>query len=166
LPDYQLRFNLPGMAGFEPSAAAVEPCQGKQVQGVLYTLTAEDFARVGITEGIPFAYRWQRCHVYPYNGDGNEAGQQVVLASSGGSEVAYTLVATQSFLKDIPPSKSYLGLLIQGAKTWKMDRAYVQELEGTKPAHNLLIPQGLAGASLQWAQWRQRWAGNISQNQQ
>jgi hypothetical protein len=154
LPDFKLRFSVAGMPLVEPSAAAAERCDGKRVHGVLYELTEEEFARVGITEGIPFGYRWQACQVYPYVGDGSTAGEEALLTASSLS--AYTLIAGSPMSTDAAPSKSYRDLLIEGARLWKLDSDCVQQLEDTPYATNLLIPDGLAKATLQAAELRKR----------
>jgi hypothetical protein len=204
LPNYDLYFDGPnnsagsgsgGMKGWwqrprpsfeiEPSAAFVTPSitsskEGNThpqsaVHGVLYTLSADDFARVGFTEGVPFGYRWQRCTVYPYVGDGESAGsnvlkqqQQQTLESSSSSFVssaleAYTLVSatpptrridrdTSYPLPNIPPSSSYLDIIQQGAQDWALDREYQEYLKRIPTAKNLLIPQGISGMLLQLAE--------------
>jgi hypothetical protein len=161
LPDYKLRFSIAGLPMVEPSAAAVEECKGEVVHGVVYTLTENDFARVGSTEGVPFAYRWQACDVYPYVGDGEKAGDEAVAVTDKEPMVAYTLVSGSSTSRatDIPPSKSYRDILIDGARFWKMDADYVQSLENTPYARNLLIPDGLSGATLRAAEFRQKYFG-------
>jgi hypothetical protein len=100
LRDYTLRFNVGGIPWVEPSAAAVERCAAARVHGVLYELTEDDFARVGRTEGVPFAYRWQICEVYPYVGDSTNAGETAL--QTGTSVSAYTLVAGYPTKVDIP----------------------------------------------------------------
>ena len=55
LRDHRLAFNLLGGAA-EPSFAGLEPARGAVCHGVLYELTAADFARVCATEGVPLAY--------------------------------------------------------------------------------------------------------------
>jgi hypothetical protein len=211
LPGYDLYFDGPnnnsagsgsgGMEGrwrrprpsfeIEPSAAFVTPSSTSSkhdgshsqsaVHGVLYTLSAEDFARVGFTEGVPFGYRWQRCTVYPYVGDGESAGlnvlkleqqqqqqEQQTLKSSSSSFVstaleAYTLVSAtppsrridrdvSCPLPNIPPSSSYLGIIQQGAQDWALDREYQDYLKRIPTAKNLLIPQGISGMLLQLAE--------------
>lgn len=159
LRDYKLRFNVRGIPWVEPSAAAVERCVATRVHGVLYELTEDDFARVGSTEGVPFVYRWQLCEVYPYVGDGTDAGETALL--TGTSVSAYTLVAGSPTKADIPPSKSYRDLLIDGAKLWKLDRDYVLHLENTPTAKNLLIPEGLAKVTLQVAEFRKLLNPNV-----
>ncbi len=152
LRDYTLRFNVGGIPWVEPSAAAVERCAAARVHGVLYELTEDDFARVGRTEGVPFAYRWQICEVYPYVGDSTNAGETAL--QTGTSVSAYTLVAGYPTKVDIPPSKSYRDLLIEGAKLWKLDIDYILQLENTPTAKNLLLPEGLAKVTLQVAEFR------------
>jgi len=49
LLDYQLAFNVPGIPFVEPSAASAYPSPGASLHGVLYTLSATDFARFGST---------------------------------------------------------------------------------------------------------------------
>jgi AIG2-like family len=154
LRDYKLRFSVAGIPWVEPSAAAVERCAAASVHGVLYELTEHDFARVGSTEGVPFGYRWQACEVYPYVGDGTNAGEASL--QTGASVSAYTLVAGSPTKSDIPPSKSYRDLLVEGAKLWKLDMAYVVQLENTATAKNLLIPEGLAKITLQVAAFRKQ----------
>lgn len=162
LPDFKLRFNIAGMPLIEPSAAAVESCKGEVVHGVVYTLTEDDFARVGSTEGVPFAYRWQACDVYPYVGDGDEAGRTALQAAASSvvePVAAYTLISGRSgtaSAKDIPPSKSYRDILIDGARLWKMDADYTRMLERTSFATNLLIPDGISKAALQAAEFRKQ----------
>jgi hypothetical protein len=134
----------------EPSAASVEPANNQNVHGVLYQLTEADFAKVGSTEGVPWTYRWQRCEVYPYIGDGLAAGQQAMAISQ--PVPAYTLIAP-GFSKDedIPPSSSYHGLIVEGSHFWKMDDIYVKFLEQIPTAQNLIPPQGIAMLTLEVA---------------
>jgi hypothetical protein len=134
LPEYDLRFDGPGKKGIEPSAAFVTPCASKQVHGVIYTLSAEDFAKVGNTEGVPFGYRWKRCRVHPYVGDGEKAGYHAI-ANMRPVE-AFTLVSPSLGKEDIPPSSSYLGLIKEGAKLWKFDCDYQDKLEAIPMSRN------------------------------
>uniref|UniRef100_A0A7S0G9K0 gamma-glutamylcyclotransferase n=1 Tax=Proboscia inermis TaxID=420281 RepID=A0A7S0G9K0_9STRA len=124
------------------------------VHGVLYKLSEEDFAKVCQTEGIPFAYRLHRCRVILYNGDGKMAGRDAMLAtnnstfdpifaakysSSNSRECdtlvvsAFTLRAAQTEFRrkerDIKPSRSYLNVLLRGAREYCLDGAYVRKLE-------------------------------------
>ena len=114
------------------------------VHGVLYKLNQNDFRTVCRTEGVPFAYSLHQCNVIPYLGDGKDAGQrayhQAVAASNYSSTVkskrvgisAFTLRAASTKVrneKDIPPSSSYLSILIKGAKEFRIDSEYVDKLQ-------------------------------------
>jgi len=153
LPDYELKFDGSEGNRIEPSAAFVTPVKNKRVHGVLYTLTADDFAKVGNTEGVPFGYRWKRCRVYPYVGDGETAGR---LATEKTMSIeAFTLVSPNNNLgrkKNVPPSSSYLGLIKEGASVMKFDKEYQKELSEIEEATNLIIPQGISGLLLRGAE--------------
>ena len=156
LPRYKLRFNMPGIPGLEPSFASVEFTKDKSsaVHGVLYTLSPQDFARVGSTEGVPFSYKWQRCQVHPYVGNCKEAGADTVAANNAPTVSAWTLVSTFPQNEDFPPSHAYLDLMIQAAKEWDFDKSYVEELKATTEAKTL--GKGVAGDVLKLAKWWQR----------
>ena len=158
LPDYRLRFNIPGVPGIEPSAASVELSPGDVVHGVCYSLTPDDFAQVGRTEGVPFGYRWQPVRVVTYVGNNDDAGRQA-MEHKKMSILAYTLVATFPRPNDIQPSKSYLGLIQQGARERKIDRAYRDNLERIEYDKNLILRDGVAGATLKWAELQKRLFG-------
>jgi hypothetical protein len=150
LPDFELRFDGSEKNWLEPSAAFVTPSANKQVHGVMYTLTAEDFAKVGSTEGVPFGYRWKKCRVHPYVGDGDEAGLKALQTTP--SVEAVTLVSPSLGEKDVPPSPSYLGIIKEGARFWKFDKSYQEILGAVSEAKNLIIPQGLSGLLLRAAE--------------
>lgn len=53
LPGHELRFNIPGLVGVEPSSASVEPVRAKLldsrnqvVHGTLYKLSENDFTTI------------------------------------------------------------------------------------------------------------------------
>jgi hypothetical protein len=150
LPDYELRFDGSEDSRFEPSAAFVTPSKSSQVHGVLYSLTAEDFAKVGRTEGIPFVYRWTRCRLHPYVGDGEEAGRRALETLP--SVEAFTLVSPKLGEKDVPPSSSYLGLIKEGARLWQFDQEYQDQLDTVQEAKNLIVAQGFSGMLLKAAE--------------
>lgn len=144
LDGYKLRFNIPGIPAVEPSWACVEASKNNNnknevVHGVMYTLTPQDFARISMSEGVPFGYQWKVVDVVPYQGDGMTAGRQALMASTDTATTdsattsvvkAYTLITNNPFLRrDIPPSKAYRDLLIKGARDFYMDQEYVEQLE-------------------------------------
>lgn len=147
LPDYELAFNIPCFPLVEPSAASVRyvPDTGGCVHGVLYELSDVDFSALSRSEGVPFAYRWERCQVIPYTGDGQSAGaQRLSLRDTENAVSAFVLMAS-IFVKaqmDIPPSLSYLQILREGAAYWKMDRDYQDTL--THVPHNTMV-SGVSG---------------------
>ena len=156
LNDHRLTFNVPGTPFVEPSWAAVEEEIGSKVHGVLYKLSEEDFAKVCQTEGVPFAYRLHRCKVIPYIGDGKTAGEDALSCSDIKSTPAFTLIAgRQQWRKsnDIPPSKSYLNVLLRGAKEFEFDEDYVTYLQNIKTATNV-IGGGFAEKMLEVAEMR------------
>ncbi|KAL7510148.1 hypothetical protein ACHAXN_007066 [Cyclotella atomus] len=180
LPGHELRFNIPGLVGIEPSSASVEPVNREMdafdkshvVHGTLYKLSERDFETICSTEGVPFAYTLHRCRVVPYIGDGKKAGEeclQKLLGSDGDTRAnlqsldevgipAFTLRAARKewrSSKDTPPSQSYLNVLIRGAVEFQMDCDYVAMLKNIKPGKTL-IGNGLAEQSLKWAEQRQR----------
>jgi len=152
LPGYELKFHSD--AAFVRRHVENNTGDGSDsssvVHGVLYTLTDEEFAKVGLTEGVPFGYRWQSCLVYPYKGDMKQAGYDCLNKSTNEKEKgketknnnnmqsspveAYTLVETSPLSlfgsstikkrKEIPPSLSYLGLIQEGARLWRFDSRY------------------------------------------
>lgn len=172
LPSHQLRFNIPGMPGVEPSSASVEPYVGESdaldkttvVHGTLYKLSEEDFSTICRTEGVPFAYSLHRCRVVPYRGDGKKAGEECLENlmnndTTGAFGVpAFTLRAARKEWrksKDIPPSQSYLNLLIRGAVEFKLDEEYLNMLNSIEPGKTF-AGFGLAEEMLKWAEKRPR----------
>ncbi len=155
LRDHRLAFNVPGTPFVEPSAASVEMEKGSIVHGVLFKLTVDDFAKVCQTEGVPLAYRLHRCEVLPYVGDGKNAGEDA--ASNGIQSVpAFTLRAGLKAWRessDIPPSQSYLNVLIRGAKEYRLDESYLHYLVSIQCAKTI-IGDGLAEKALQLAEMR------------
>mmetsp|Transcript_4922 Transcript_4922/g.13004 ORF Transcript_4922/g.13004 Transcript_4922/m.13004 type:complete len:249 (-) Transcript_4922:1290-2036(-) len=159
LPNYRLVFRGANLPGVESSAAFIEPCHddatAQCVHGVLYTLSAADFATVGNTEGVPFAYRWQSCDVFPYIGDAAYAGRDAMNGDASACLSAFTLISGRS-IPSSPPSSSYLGLLQEGAARWKLDDEFQRYLADVKTARNLIPPQGTSGLLLKSAELRAR----------
>lgn len=177
LPDHELKFNIPGLIGVEPSSASVEPAIGKLVHGTLYKLKEEDFNTICQTEGVPFAYSLHRCRVVPYQGDGKRAGDEYLQRLMDGKGKCYNKTETSEKVyncdgigvpaftlraarkewrnsRDIPPSQSYLNVLIKGAIEFKLDEAYVRMLKDMKPGRTL--GNGLAEQLLIMAERRKR----------
>ena len=182
LPGYRLEFYGAGGMGdsattisplpqlVESSAAFVEPAISggsissssstsslDVVHGVLYALSVSDFARVGQTEGVPWGYRWTECFVYPYIGNGRDAGRKALTAEEQSAVKAYTLGVPRgngSTRRFVPPSSSYLGLIREGARLWGMDEDYQDMLRQVPVAANLVLfgGDGVSGTALQLAE--------------
>ena len=181
LPAHTLRFNIPGLPLVEPSSASVEPIVGMDknkimdvgaiierdelVHGVLYKLSEKDFAAVCSTEGVPLAYSLHRCRAIPYTGDGLRAGEEslrnvgdINIASNEWGVSAFTLRAARQTWrrgKDIPPSQSYLNVLIRGAKEFALDGSYLEKLQQIE-AGRTFAGNGLAEELLRRAEERTR----------
>lgn len=153
LRDYRLAFDIPGVPCIEPSSASARYCPGQVMHGVLYTLSADDFAKVGNTEGVPWVYRWERVNVVPYKGDGKSAGVRALNEGVSPAIEAYVLVPTiPSPVEHIPTSKSYLRILQRGASFWQLDRDYQISIGKYITADTMLISDGLAEKWLHFAE--------------
>ena len=142
---------------------------GQLVHGVLYKLTEDDFARVCSTEGVPFAYSLHRCRCIPYAGDGKRAGEDCLRRVMGELDEfnmksnnewgvpAFTLRAAREKWRrddDIAPSQSYLNVLIQGAKEFRLDETYLQKLQQIEAGRT--FGPGMAEQLLRRAENRRR----------
>ena len=176
LPNYELRFNIPGNPFIEPSAASAQKegttitsTDESCVHGVLYTLTEDDFVKLGRSEGVPFAYVWERCYPIPYIGNDENAGHEALLLHHQQQQQqqeeailldeAFVLTANTLFApnntnrnnkNNIPPSQSYLQILQDGSKYWKMDMKYQLYLQNDVPT-NSMVP-GISKQVLQFAE--------------
>ena len=121
--------------------------------------------KLGQSEGVPFAYIWERCFPIPYIGNNQNAGHEALLLQqqqqqleSVASQTAEAFVLTANPLftssksnpKNIPPSNSYLQILKDGAKYWKMDETYQMYLQNDI-ATDPIIP-GISKQLLQLAE--------------
>ncbi len=183
LPGHVLRFNVPGLPFVEPSSASVEPIAAggggastdaaAVVHGVLYELSESDFGTICGTEGVPFVYALHRCRVHPYAGDGGTAGEDALRRSTddadgaarapdaarttGGGVEAFALRASWDGWRrggrDIPPSRSYMNVLVRGAREFALDERYLRRLEGVR-CGKTFFGDGVAGEMLRLAEER------------
>ncbi|KAL7465615.1 hypothetical protein ACHAXS_005926 [Conticribra weissflogii] len=172
----------PSSAAVEPILKSYENnptlLQQDAIHGVLYKLSEEDFVTICRTEGVPFAYVLHRCRVIPYVGDGKSAGEErfqstllnhlhatekSTLNDNSCKETewgvpAFTLRAARREWRkseDIPPSQSYLNVLIRGAEEYSLDEKYVDKLKST-PVGRTWLGGGLAEKILLVAEGRKR----------
>ena len=158
LPGYRLAFNVRGTPFLEPSAAAAVKCSNNDddsIHGVVYEMSAQEFRQLSRSEGVPFAYRWEKCQVYPYKGDSDAAGAKAMSSPHTAPIDAYVLVAQPLSASpiDIPPSPSYLRIIQNGAAYWKLDASYQQFLTSVPTSKTLLVPDGLSGRLLETAEF-------------
>ncbi|KAL3823140.1 hypothetical protein ACHAXA_010396 [Cyclostephanos tholiformis] len=145
------------------------------VHGVLYELSETDFGIVCRTEGVPFVYALHRCVVLPYEGDGKTAGEDALFMATrpspndddgesvlrGGGVMAFTLRAAGGIWRmpgagrDIPPSRSYINVLVRGAREHALDDSYARELERIRCGRTL-IGDGISEEMLRVAECSRR----------
>lgn len=136
LDDYRLAFNLRG-SGPEPAFAAVEPCPGSVVHGIVYSLALADWVRLCASEAAPLIYGTTAVRIKLY-----EAYDTACLAAAGADDVsdngtieAATFVANPgpwkiTRIEEEPvPSRRYMSLLCDGAKKKRLAPAWISFLE-------------------------------------
>lgn len=141
LENYQLKFDIPGMPLIEPSWASVEKCIDSQVHGVLYELSANDFNSVCRTEGVPFSYILERCQVRVYE-DHEETSAFTLVKSP--------ILRMNGSTSLIPPSQSYLNVLIRGAEEYNLDEEYIKKLKSIE-SNKAMIGNGVAEDMLRFS---------------
>ena len=113
--DHRLAFNVPGFLS-EPAFASIARSPGDECHGGVYELSASDWARLCMSEGVPFGYRVKEVEVELYYGEPVKA---------------WTLEAPPSPLTlfgDLPPSERYLSLIRDGARELGLTRAWQERL--------------------------------------
>ncbi len=133
------------------------------VHGVLYELSDVDFGKLCTTEGVPFVYALHRCTVYPYVGDGKSAGEEASRVASArlprGGIPAFALRAADVRRRaegtDISPSRSYLNVLLRGAREYALDESHVSYLGGIV-CGTTLFGNGISEDMLRIAERRNR----------
>jgi hypothetical protein len=114
LHGFSLVFNQPGIPWIEPAFANIRSNPDGEVQGVLWQISAEDFAKLDIQEG---------------GGDAYERLTVKVNTTLGPVE-AYTYI-THNVIPGLKPSGRYLDLLIDGGLDVGLDPEYIAALERT-----------------------------------
>lgn len=138
LRDTQLLFDLSYASIVEPSYANLQRKPGATTHGILYELEARDMELMDRMEGNGRTYVREEfiCDLYPgeptlptdaCNPDGSIRVSAYICHANNLSKVV---------LKDTPPSKRYLDVLIRGAKHHGLDSKYVSWLEN-HPSHPL-----------------------------
>ena len=138
LKDYKLVFNI-GISS--SSYASVEPLEGYEVHGLLYTLT---FAQFGLLRATEPGYKQQLIEVWPYSSvdeDNKYVDRNAVLHSNSdsnnymgrkrirGTLPALTLCSGNGVNDRGRPSPRYSRLIIRGAKEQKLHQSYCDYLK-------------------------------------
>jgi len=136
VPSLTLTFTLAGLPYLEPCFANVRPRrlpsppplaqQEKELVGVIYKLTEEDYSRLFASEGAGSGYQEFTVTCYPLTPaaatDSNEIIATTLLCREGTSAGAMTRTSCQ-------PSHRYLQLLREGARERGLPASYVQHLD-------------------------------------
>lgn len=114
LPSYRLAFTRYSKQRKGGSADIVEDA-GSEVWGVLYDVDDACVAAMDRVEGVPTAYRRERV---------------TVIDDAGEAREALTYVANRT--GDFYPSRSYVEVIVRGARAYGLPDEYVAALERTK----------------------------------
>lgn len=128
--DYVLTFSLlgvpynePAMANIEPSSRASEKSKPTIAHGVAFLISPVDFARIIASEGGGITYRPVKLKV-------------TALDQSNENFHVHTLLAKSPAPVPRLPSKRYMSLLIEGAKSHNLPLEYQQMLASQKTFNN------------------------------
>lgn len=118
LEGYRLAFNMPGVPLLEPSFASVEPSEGDEVHGVVFTLDWPGWVKVCRSEGVPFGYNVEPVAVSLYSGEHIEA---LTLRTAPSLRVPRE--------RETNPSARYFGLIFHGAMERGLSPEWQQQLQ-------------------------------------
>jgi len=137
LKGYRLSFTLLGAPGIEPSFASIEPDPSESVHGICFEVTRKQFFSICATEGVPISYSiLNPVKIHGYDGTLMNAATLVIPKMS---------LFRTPFGIDIPPSKSYLQLIQEGAKSGGLDESWCQKLDNIEE-NRFAFFGGIAGA--------------------
>ena len=111
LKDYQLIMNMGGPNFVEPSFANIRELEGSNVEGVVHEIDKKDLQKIVNTEGEDYEL------------------VKLSIDVCGKNKTAYTLIYKTNEIRDIPPSKRYLKILIRAAKENNLSTNYIKNLE-------------------------------------
>ena len=124
----RLAFNMRGFPPFEPRMAGFEDrdvtCENSECHGALVELSRDDYERVWLSEGGGSekpGYEEVAVDAIPYDN-----------LSTGSDSVKAVAYRVRQQVKDGPPSKRYMNILINGAREIKLTDSYVKSLEAVK----------------------------------
>jgi len=116
---YRLRFNLDGIPKGKAAPANICPDPSAEVWGVLYKITGQEMVRLNSTEGAP---------------GGRYRPIWLIVEDINGRPLNAMTYVAQGNAADGRPSFRYISLLRDGARAHGLPEAWVQLLDGVKPA--------------------------------
>jgi len=151
VPSLELKFDLPGIPYFEPRFANVgfrdetDP-MSREVIGVVYEVTKEDYKRILVTEG-GYDQISVECFPLPTPSPINPAADYNPMPKSF---MAQTLIVPKKMRRSKPgqPSLRYLTLLIHGAREHSLPLDYQLYLESLQHYHRTTLRQRIGGVAL------------------
>ncbi len=123
LTDYKLIMNMGGPNFLEPSFANIRKCRGLNVEGVVHEINQKDLQKIVNTEGEDYEL------------------VKLLINVGGKKKTAYTLIYKTNEIKDIPPSKRYLKILIRAAKENNLSTTYIKNLESRPSVYYPLLSE-------------------------
>ena len=115
LQGYALAFNQPGLPFLEPGFANIRSDRNGEVHGVLWKISADDFARLDLHEGGGDAY-----------------DRLVVRVDTDEGRINARTYITQQVIEGLRPSRRYRDLLVQGAREAGLEPGYIARLAQTR----------------------------------
>lgn len=107
LPGYRFVYNKKSVDG--TSKANITLTEGSEVQGICYEIDEDDLRILDQSER------------------GYSRIKLPILISPNTDATAITYISN-SIIHDVPPSREYRDIILQGAKDWKLDKEYVQNV--------------------------------------
>ena len=137
LPDFRLVFDQPGIPLIEPAFADIEPAPGQVVWGVLHTIGAGDAARLDRFETRDY-----------------RTIEVQVVGRTSGTVTARAYRAARP-VRGIRPSRRYLQVLSEGARSFDLPEAYRRALEAHESTH-IPIVSSLGRRAITAFEWLQK----------
>ncbi|KAA8497615.1 Acyltransferase-like protein [Porphyridium purpureum] len=132
LDGYELVFNAPGIAPFEPVFGNIQPRRGAHVRGVAYKLSTANFRALALSEGAPFT-RGPLVSASPSRIEQVSVrglhDQDLVLTCSTCVFRTWPLALSDRLPRRLRPSQRYQRLILNGIDFWGLGSDYRNSLE-------------------------------------
>lgn len=110
LPEWRMEYPIPNGAGGLPS---VRPLAGNTVWGAVFSLKAADLAAIDQVEA----------------GEGRVREAAQAMDREGRRHHVVTHVSSSAHGEDLVPERSYIRLMVEGGRHWKLPAGWVAALE-------------------------------------